>query len=179
MSPWGDAPAARGTESPLTRSVAPGTVSPRPGCRSRPCHTSVGSGSGWRRRRATRSRERHTASAARPLPRSAERRRSGPRATPTIPDARGPTPRPSTRRTDFREYRETPGNLGVLGLRRVADGRAEFLLVTLWETEDSIRDFAGDEPEQAVFYPEDERFLVEADQSVAHYEIALRHFYES
>lgn len=79
------------------------------------------------------------------------------------------------RSTGFREYRETPGNLGVLGLRRVADGRAEFLLVTLWETEDAIRDFAGDEPEQAVFYPEDERFLVEADQRVSHYEIVYRH----
>lgn len=80
------------------------------------------------------------------------------------------------RDTGFREYRETPGNFGVLGLRRVADGRAEFLLVTLWETEEAIRDFAGDDPEQAVFYPEDERFLVEADRTVSHYEIAYRHF---
>lgn len=78
------------------------------------------------------------------------------------------------RSTGFREYRETPGNLGVLGLRSVADGRAEFLLVTLWETEQAIRDFAGDDPERAVFYPKDERFLVEADTNVSHYEIVLR-----
>lgn len=78
------------------------------------------------------------------------------------------------RNTGFKEYRETPGNLGVLGLRRVADGRAEFLLVTLWATEDAIRNFAGDDPERAVFYPEDERFLVEADRSVTHYEIVFR-----
>lgn len=80
------------------------------------------------------------------------------------------------RNTGFREYRETPGNLGVLGLRRVVGGRAEFLLVTLWETEAAIRHFAGDDPERAVFYPEDERFLVEADPNVSHYEIAYRHF---
>jgi heme-degrading monooxygenase HmoA len=80
------------------------------------------------------------------------------------------------RDTGFREYRETPGNLDVLGLRRVADDRAEFLLVTLWETREAIREFAGDDPERAVFYPEDERFLVEADRTVSHYEIAYRHF---
>lgn len=83
------------------------------------------------------------------------------------------------RNTGFREYRETPGNLGVLGLRRVADGRAEFLLVTLWRTEEAIHHFAGDDPERAVFYPEDERFLVEADTNVSHYEIAYRHFDQS
>lgn len=81
--------------------------------------------------------------------------------------------------TGLGEYRETPGNLGVLGLRRVADGRAEFLLITLWESEAAIREFAGDDPEQAVFYPEDERFLVKADRTVSHYEIAFRHFDQS
>lgn len=75
--------------------------------------------------------------------------------------------------TGFREYRESPGNLGVLGLRRVDGERAEFLLVTLWETEEAIRRFAGDDMERAVFYPEDERFLVEADPTASHYEVAF------
>jgi heme-degrading monooxygenase HmoA len=77
-------------------------------------------------------------------------------------------------RTGFTEYRDTPGNLGVLGLRRVADGRAEFLLLTLWESEEAIRRFAGDDVERAVFYPEDERFLVERGERVSHFEVAYR-----
>lgn len=73
--------------------------------------------------------------------------------------------------TGFRQYRETPGNAGVLGLRRVAGDRAEFLLVTLWESEDAIRRFAGDDVERAVFYPEDERFLIDREDRVGHFEV--------
>jgi heme-degrading monooxygenase HmoA len=74
-------------------------------------------------------------------------------------------------RTGFAEYRKTPGNRGVLGLRRIVNDRAEFLLVSLWESEEAVRKFAGDDIEKAVFYPEDERFLVERDDHVSHYEV--------
>jgi heme-degrading monooxygenase HmoA len=74
-------------------------------------------------------------------------------------------------RTGFAEYRKTPGNRGVLGLRRIVNDRAEFLLVSLWESEDAIRQFAGSDIEKAVFYPEDERFLVDRDNHVSHYEV--------
>jgi heme-degrading monooxygenase HmoA len=75
-------------------------------------------------------------------------------------------------RTGFAEYRATPGNLGVMALRRTAGGRAEFLLLTLWESEAAIRRFAGDDIGRAVFYPEDERFLVARDEHTDHYELA-------
>lgn len=74
-------------------------------------------------------------------------------------------------KTGFSEYRATPGNRGVLGLRRVVGDRAEFLLVTLWDSEEAIRKFAGEEIERAVFYPEDDRFLVERDEHVEHFEV--------
>ena len=76
-------------------------------------------------------------------------------------------------RTGFAEYRKTPGNRGVLGLRRIVKDRAEFLLISLWDSKDAIRRFAGDDIEKAVFYPEDERFLVERDDKVSHYEVVL------
>lgn len=74
-------------------------------------------------------------------------------------------------KTGFHEYRATPGNQAVLGLRRVVDGRAEFLLVTLWESEEAIRKFAGEDIERAVFYPEDDRFLIEKGERVDHFEV--------
>jgi hypothetical protein len=49
--------------------------------------------------------------------------------------------------TGIEEYRKTPGNLGAWLLWRVAG-------------------------EQAVFYPEDDRFLVERDLTAHHYEVA-------
>ncbi len=74
-------------------------------------------------------------------------------------------------RTGLAEYRKTPGNRGVLGLQRIVDGRAEFFLISLWESEAAIRQFAGEDIEKAVFYPEDERFLIERDDHVSHYEV--------
>jgi heme-degrading monooxygenase HmoA len=75
--------------------------------------------------------------------------------------------------TGFAEYRKIAGNRGVLGLRRIADDRAEFLLVSLWESEEAIRQFAGDDIEKAVFYPEDDRFLIDRDNHVSHYEVVF------
>ena len=75
--------------------------------------------------------------------------------------------------TGFSEYRKIEGNRWVLALRRVTEDRAEFLLVSLWDSEDAIRRFAGDAMEQAVFYPEDERFLIERDNHVNHYEVVF------
>jgi len=75
--------------------------------------------------------------------------------------------------TGFAEYAKTPGNLGVLGLRRIVGERAEFLLVTLWESEEAVRRFAGETPGRAVFYPEDDRFLVDRDEHVDHFEVVF------
>ena len=76
--------------------------------------------------------------------------------------------------TGFAEYRATPGNRGVLALQRMTGDRAEFLLVTLWDSEEAVRRFAGDDIGRAVFYPEDERFLVARDEHVDHYQVAFR-----
>jgi heme-degrading monooxygenase HmoA len=75
--------------------------------------------------------------------------------------------------TGFAEYRKIAGNRGVLGLRRIVNDRAEFLLVSLWESEAAIRQFAGEEIEKAVFYSEDDRFLVDRDNYVSHYEVVF------
>jgi len=75
------------------------------------------------------------------------------------------------RKTGIREYKATPGNKGVIALRRERDGKPEFFLVSLWDGWDAVRAFAGPTPERAVFYPEDDRFLVERDNHVDHYEV--------
>ena len=73
--------------------------------------------------------------------------------------------------TGLREYAETPGNRGVYTLRRVADGKCEFLLLTLWESWDAIKAFAGEDYEKAVYYPEDDRFLLDRGALVEHYDL--------
>jgi heme-degrading monooxygenase HmoA len=73
--------------------------------------------------------------------------------------------------TGLKEYASIPGNRGVYTLRKVADGKAEFLLLTLWESWEAIKAFAGSDYEKAVYYPEDEKFLLALEPHVTHYEL--------
>jgi heme-degrading monooxygenase HmoA len=73
--------------------------------------------------------------------------------------------------TGLKAYRETPGNLAALLLRRSLGETTEFVTFSLWESMDAIRAFAGDDPERAVFYPEDDRYLVARDLTVTHHEV--------
>jgi heme-degrading monooxygenase HmoA len=75
-------------------------------------------------------------------------------------------------RTGLAAYKSTPGNRGAWMLRRDVDGKTEFLTLSLWESMEAVQAFAGEDPEVAVFYPEDDRFLVERDETVTHYEVA-------
>jgi antibiotic biosynthesis monooxygenase (ABM) superfamily enzyme len=73
--------------------------------------------------------------------------------------------------TGMRAARALDGNRGTLVLHRRVGDRAEFETVLLFESLDHVRAFAGDEIERAVFFPEDDRFLVERELTVAHYEV--------
>jgi heme-degrading monooxygenase HmoA len=73
--------------------------------------------------------------------------------------------------TGLPEYRTTKGNRGVWVLRRVQGDTAEFTLISLWDSYDAIRAFAGPEYEKAVYYPEDKKYLLELDPHVTHYEV--------
>jgi heme-degrading monooxygenase HmoA len=53
----------------------------------------------------------------------------------------------------------------------VADGRAEFLTLSFWESREAIAGFAGADIERAVFYPKDDRYLVERDTTVRHFQV--------
>jgi heme-degrading monooxygenase HmoA len=74
-------------------------------------------------------------------------------------------------KTGLKEYKSIPGNRGVWVLRRIYDGKSEFTLISLWDSWDAIRAFAGPDPEKAVFYPDDDKFLLERGPGVTHYEV--------
>ena len=74
-------------------------------------------------------------------------------------------------RTGARECRATPGNRGVYVLRRIKQDRAEFTFISLWDSFEAIRRFAGEDYEKAHYYPEDRDFLVELEPFVDHYEV--------
>lgn len=74
--------------------------------------------------------------------------------------------------TGLSEYRSTPGNKGAeMVTRDLGDGRTEVVTLSWWENRDVIVAFAGDDIEVAVYYPEDDRYLVDKEDFVLHYEV--------
>ncbi|HLC05286.1 MAG TPA: hypothetical protein VJK02_19810 [Anaerolineales bacterium] len=74
-------------------------------------------------------------------------------------------------RTGVPDYQATEGNQGVLVLRRLQDDIAHFLLLTLWDSLESIKAFAGEDVERARYYPEDGDYLIEMEPNVTHYQV--------
>ena len=74
--------------------------------------------------------------------------------------------------TGLKDYAATPGNRGVTVLRRVQGEHCEFMLVSLWDSMDAVRAFAGENPDKSVYYPEDDRYLLDMEPLVRHYEVA-------
>ena len=73
--------------------------------------------------------------------------------------------------TGIEAYKATPGNRGAWMLRRDVGDRTEFVMFTLWDSLAAVKAFAGDDYERAVFYPEDDRYLIERDLESTHYEV--------
>ena len=63
------------------------------------------------------------------------------------------------------------GFRGLYLLRRREREEVEFLVLTLWESMDAVRAFAGEQPEVAVVEPEARDVLVRFDEKVQHYEV--------
>jgi heme-degrading monooxygenase HmoA len=74
--------------------------------------------------------------------------------------------------TGVAQYRETAGNRGAhILLRDLDDGRTEIVALSFWTSYDAIRGFAGEDVDTAVYYPEDDRYLVQREDTVTHYEV--------
>lgn len=73
--------------------------------------------------------------------------------------------------TGIPEYEATAGNRGTLLLHRSAGDREEFLILSWWDSLDDVEGFAGHDIAPAVFYPEDDRYLVERDLEAFHWEV--------
>lgn len=75
-------------------------------------------------------------------------------------------------RTGLPHYAGTAGHRGSwLLLDRERDDAAEITLLTLWTSRDAIRAFAGEDIARAVYYPEDDDFLIEKPEFLRHYEV--------
>jgi hypothetical protein len=70
------------------------------------------------------------------------------------------------------EYRRTPGNLGwQMVFRDLGDGTSEVTTLSWWTDLGVIKGFAGEDYERAVYYPEDDRFLLDRPPNVDHFRV--------
>lgn len=74
-------------------------------------------------------------------------------------------------KTGIPDYKATDGNRGAYVMRRIENGVAHFLTLTFWDSFDAIKRFAGDDVDRARYYPEDDKFLLEKEPEVQHYEL--------
>jgi heme-degrading monooxygenase HmoA len=70
-----------------------------------------------------------------------------------------------------RNLKSIPGNKEAYLLRRIVDGKVEFLALTFWDSIDAIRKFSGGNPEVAHVEPEGRAALCGFDEFARNYEI--------
>jgi heme-degrading monooxygenase HmoA len=64
---------------------------------------------------------------------------------------------------------KSQGYGGSFVLERTINGEVEFLIITLWESMDAVRQFAGPKYERAVIHEEAAAFLTRYDTESIHY----------
>ena len=69
-------------------------------------------------------------------------------------------------------YAAMPGNCGAWILRRDSGTHSEFVAFSLWDSLDALRALTGEDVETSLRHPEDDRYLIDRDTTVWHYEVA-------
>ena len=62
------------------------------------------------------------------------------------------------------DYGSVAGLLNVYFTRRDEGDVSHFLLITVWDSIDSVKTFAGENPDIAKYYPEDDGYLLEKEK---------------
>ena len=89
----------------------------------------------------------------------------------TVPNA--PRYVEHAQRSVFPQLGRIAGHRGAYLLQRMVSDRAEFLVLTFWESTDAVRQFAGDRFETAVVEPEARAVLTDFEELVRHYEVVV------
>jgi heme-degrading monooxygenase HmoA len=72
------------------------------------------------------------------------------------------------RTTAFKAYTSTDGNRAVFMIRRELGDNTEFCVISQWDSWEAIETYAGEEADEPVYHPEEERYLL-GEHTVTHY----------
>ena len=90
-------------------------------------------------------------------------------------EAKAPEYERFLKETAYPDYGDVEGNRGWLLLRRQKEGAVEFMFVSLWESMDALRSYAGDAVERPKYYAQDRAALLELPERADHYEMVDVH----
>ncbi|RWP33545.1 MAG: hypothetical protein EOR04_32635 [Mesorhizobium sp.] len=75
------------------------------------------------------------------------------------------------------ELSASKGNLGhQITLRDLGGGVSEICALSWWTDMEAVKAYAGEQPERARYYPEDDRFLIEKPEFVEHHAVVCGDF---
>ena len=74
----------------------------------------------------------------------------------------------------FPQLDSIEGHKGAYLLRRSVADATEFLVLTLWDSMEAVRAFAGTQPSRAVVEPAARAALTNFDELATHYEVVVR-----
>ena len=69
------------------------------------------------------------------------------------------------------DYRSVAGLEKLFFTRRNEGDVSHFLLITVWDSIDSVKQFAGENPEIAKYYTEDNEYLLEKEKYSQNYQV--------
>ncbi len=69
------------------------------------------------------------------------------------------------------DYGSVAGLENLFFTRRNDADVSHFLLITVWDSIDSVKKFAGENPEIAKYYPEDDGYLLEKEEYSQNYQV--------
>ncbi len=75
--------------------------------------------------------------------------------------------------TGLADYNSVPGNRAALLLMADCPDYSDVLTFSLWSSMEAIKEFAGDSPEKARYYPDDKQFLLEFPDNVEHFSVSM------
>ncbi|MCA0458955.1 MAG: antibiotic biosynthesis monooxygenase [Chloroflexi bacterium] len=75
----------------------------------------------------------------------------------------------------YAELKHIAGFQGAYVMQKPLEDGMEIQVITLWESMDTIRTFAGDLAEQAVVEPQAQAVLRAFDMTVTHHEVLVNH----
>ena len=79
------------------------------------------------------------------------------------------------RETGLAEYRKTKGNHGACLLRRDLGDQWEYIAVSMWDSLDAIKAYAGDDYMRARQYKQEQDLFTVFNHVVEHFELVLKH----